>query len=56
MNPTAAMVMLNNKTTHRLAIVVSVASLALITLTLYSLHLQIKHTKMKLCEIDNKNE
>ena len=41
---------------HKIGAIISVASLVLIGLTLYSLHLQIKHTKMQLSNFDkNKN-
>jgi hypothetical protein len=41
---------------QRIGIIVSVASLVLIGLTLYSLHLQIKHTKLQLNNFDSKNK
>lgn len=40
---------------HKIGLIVSVASLVLIGLTLYSLHLQIKHTKMQMDHFDSKN-
>lgn len=39
---------------NKIGIIVSVASLVLIGLTVYSLHLQIKHTKLQLDNFDSK--
>ena len=41
---------------NKIGIIVSVASLVLIGLTVYSLHLQIKHTKLQLSNFDSKNK
>lgn len=41
---------------HKIGVIVSVASLVLIGLTLYSLHLQIKHTKLQLSKFESNNK
>lgn len=41
---------------YKIGAIVSVASLVLIGLTLYSLHLQIKHTKMQISNFNNNKQ
>lgn len=52
---TAQVLSIKQLNTHKkIGAIVSVASLVLIGLTLYSLHLQIKHTKMQISNFNNK--
>ena len=50
---TNQLVALNQIKNHQLATLVSVASLVIIGLTLYSLNLQIRHTRMQIADKEN---
>lgn len=50
---TNQLVALNQIKNHQLATLVSVASLFIIGLTLYSLNLQIRHTRMQIADKEN---
>jgi len=53
---TAQVVTLTQMKSHKLGIIVSISSLVLISITLYSLHLQIKHTKMQIADKEKESE